>query len=187
MGSTPRQAANVGFTSAAFKLDGSNNPVPTAASEGATAGGAFNIGRLNGDSWFTSVTYRGAFDPALPMSGQWTAGWTNWSPENTNYSNGVTGMEQIAGIVPSEFSMEQNFPNPFNPSTTIQYSLVKAERVRLGVYNLLGQEVATLFDGNQGAGEYRTVFNASKLTSGVYFYKLSTSSGEQIRKMVLMK
>ncbi len=186
-GSTARRAIDVGITSTAFALNGSNNPVPAASSEGATAGGAFNVGRLNGDSWFTTVTYRGAFDPALAMSAQWTAGWTNWSPENTNYANGVTGVEQIAGAVPSEFSLEQNFPNPFNPSTTIEYSLPKADRVRLSVYNMLGQEVATLFEGNQEAGQYKSVFDAKTLTSGVYFYKLSTSTSQQIRKMVLMK
>jgi hypothetical protein len=187
-GSTPRRASDVGFTPAAFSFDPKiHNPIPTAGSEGATAPAAFNVGRLSGDTWFTPVTYRGAFDPSKPMSAQWTAGWTNFDPVHTDYSRGVTNVEQVSTLIPTEFVLEQNYPNPFNPTTTIRYSLAKAERVHLAVYDLLGQEVTILVDGHQQAGEYSTLFNATGLTSGVYFYKLSTGSGVQVRKMLLLQ
>jgi hypothetical protein len=83
--------------------------------------------------------------------------------------------------------LQQNYPNPFNPSTVISYSIAKAGNVTLKVYNMLGQEVATLVNGYQAANSYKVNFNASGLSSGVYMYKLSTGSNEIIKKMVLMK
>jgi hypothetical protein len=89
--------------------------------------------------------------------------------------------------VPNGFRMEQNYPNPFNPSTDISYTIAKAGNVTLKVYNMLGQDIATLVNGFQTANTYKVNFNASGLSSGVYFYKLSTGSNEMIKKMVLMK
>jgi len=89
--------------------------------------------------------------------------------------------------VPQAFQLQQNYPNPFNPSTVISYSIAKAGNVTLKVYNMLGQEVATLVNGYQAANSYNVNFNASGLSSGVYMYKLSTGSNEIIKKMVLMK
>jgi hypothetical protein len=93
MGNTPRQSLDVGLTSAAFNLDATNNPVPGPTSELATAGTSYS-GRLAGDAFFTNVSYRGAFDPSLPMSQQWTAGWTNFDPQNYDpeaaYTTGVS-------------------------------------------------------------------------------------------------
>jgi len=89
--------------------------------------------------------------------------------------------------VPQKFQLEQNYPNPFNPSTVISYSIAKAGNVTLKVYNMLGQEIATLVNGYQAANSYNVNFNASGLSSGVYLYKLSTGSNEIIKKMVLMK
>jgi hypothetical protein len=88
---------------------------------------------------------------------------------------------------PSQFRLEQNFPNPFNPATAIRYQLGKSSLVTLKVYNLLGQEVATLVNTLQGSGEYTVPFDASKLASGVYMYKLQTGSFTDVKKMVLMK
>jgi hypothetical protein len=88
---------------------------------------------------------------------------------------------------PHNFSLEQNYPNPFNPSTRIQYSLENAAQVSLKVYNLLGQDVATLVNDRQEAGNYTVPFNAIKFSSGVYFYRLEAGSFVSMKKLVLMK
>ncbi len=91
--------------------------------------------------------------------------------------------EQIA----ETYALAQNYPNPFNPSTVIEYSLPKGEFVSLKVYNLLGQEVETLVNQSQNAGTYRVQFDASRLTTGVYFYRLQTGSFASVKKMMLVK
>jgi hypothetical protein len=91
------------------------------------------------------------------------------------------------GQQPVDFKLEQNYPNPFNPSTTIRYSVAEASRVSLKVFNTLGQEVATLVDENVSPGEHKATFDAGKLSSGVYLYKLSAGSRIESRKMVLVK
>ncbi|MBC8042386.1 MAG: T9SS type A sorting domain-containing protein [Rhizobacter sp.] len=83
--------------------------------------------------------------------------------------------------------LSQNYPNPFNPSTTISYSIALASSVRLVVYDVLGREVATLISAKQAAGNYRVNFNASNLSSGVYFYRLQSGANVQTRKMLLVK
>jgi hypothetical protein len=91
---------------------------------------------------------------------------------------------------PQAFALLQNYPNPFNPSTVIQYSLVQASQVSLKVYNMLGQEVATLVNAHQEAGIYAVSFNATKalsLSSGVYIYRLQAGSFISTKKLVLMK
>ncbi len=90
--------------------------------------------------------------------------------------------------LPTEFSLQQNYPNPFNPSTTIEYVIPNGVRnlVTLKVYDLLGNEVTTLVNEEKSAGTYQVVFDASALTSGIYFYKLQASSFSQSRKMILL-
>lgn len=85
------------------------------------------------------------------------------------------------------FSLEQNFPNPFNPSTVITYSLAKETNVKLSVFNAIGQQVTTLINTVQPAGVHNFKFNASYLNSGVYFYRLETPEFSQMRKMMLVK
>jgi hypothetical protein len=88
---------------------------------------------------------------------------------------------------PKEYSLGQNYPNPFNPSTTIEYSIPKNSVVSLKIYDMLGKEVATLTDRYQEAGTYIVNWNASHLSSGVYFYKLSAGSFIETKKMILSK
>jgi hypothetical protein len=85
------------------------------------------------------------------------------------------------------FQLAQNYPNPFNPTTTIAYTLNSVGKVRLSVYDLMGKEVAILVDGIQPAGQQKAQFNASKLSSGIYFYKLQTAGQVLTRKMTLVK
>jgi hypothetical protein len=89
--------------------------------------------------------------------------------------------------LPIEFTLEQNYPNPFNPTTTINYSIPEDGFVKLAVYNLLGQEVATLVNSFQKADRYEILFNANKLSSGLYIYKLETGNYETSRKLMFMK
>lgn len=99
----------------------------------------------------------------------------------------VTSVHRYNDMKPTQFVLDQNYPNPFNPSTTIRYSLPAMSHVVLKIYNIIGQEVATLVDASQSAGNYAVSFNASKLSSGVYFYKLESATFTSIKKMMLLK
>jgi hypothetical protein len=99
----------------------------------------------------------------------------------------VTSVEENQIEIPSSYILSQNFPNPFNPSTVISYQLPVSSDVTLKVYDILGNEIATLVDEYKPAGRYEAEFNASSLPSGVYFYQLKTSEFVQTRKMILMK
>jgi hypothetical protein len=99
------------------------------------------------------------------------------------YSNEVS----VEVELPLEFALNQNYPNPFNPSTTISYTLPEDGFVKLAVYNLLGQEVATVVNSFQKADRYEVVFNANELSSGVYVYKIEAGSFSASKKLMLMK
>ena len=98
----------------------------------------------------------------------------------------IVGVKET-GEVPLTYALYQNYPNPFNPVTTIKYSIPNSERVVLKVYNILGQEVATLVDEEQRAGVYEFKFDASNLSSGVYFYRLQAGKFIDVKKMILVK
>ncbi|MCX8056048.1 MAG: CIA30 family protein, partial [Ignavibacteria bacterium] len=89
--------------------------------------------------------------------------------------------------IPKEYKLTQNYPNPFNPATMIEFSIVKPEFVSLKVYNILGQEVATLVNEVKNPGTYSVRFDASNLSSGVYIYRLQTDSYSATKKMILQK
>jgi len=88
---------------------------------------------------------------------------------------------------PAKFDLEQNYPNPFNPSTTIKYSIIKTGKVKLAVYDILGREVLVLADEVKESGFYEVNFDASYLSSGVYFYRLVTENYVSTKKMLLLK
>ena len=100
--------------------------------------------------------------------------------------NLVTNIEQQQQL-PNEFRLFQAYPNPFNPSTKIEYRIQKREFVSLKVFDVLGSEVATLVNEQQQPGNYEIVFNAEDISSGIYFYRLTSASFSQVRKMILMK
>ena len=90
--------------------------------------------------------------------------------------------------IPEQFYLNQNYPNPFNPTTTIKFGLVKEMVVELKIYDILGEEVATLIDGKlMKAGSYDVNFKASNLASGAYFYRLKAGNQVTSKKMVLLK
>ena len=95
--------------------------------------------------------------------------------------------DALAGEVPEVYALEQNFPNPFNPSTVIAYSLAEAGAVRLKVYNVLGQEVATLVDAYKESGRHQVVFDASRLSAGIYLYVIEAGSFTATQRMTLLK
>jgi hypothetical protein len=89
--------------------------------------------------------------------------------------------------IPYAFNLGQNYPNPFNPSTKIKYSVPSESFTSIKVYDILGNEVATLVNGEKQAGNYEVEFNASNISSGIYFYKLQSSGSVLVRKMVVLK
>ncbi len=100
---------------------------------------------------------------------------------------GVTFVEQNTSNVPQVFELSQNYPNPFNPVTEISFSLPRKEHVSLKVFNVLGMEVATLVEGERGAGRHTASFDATGFASGVYFYRLKAGDAMLSKKMMLVK
>jgi len=90
-------------------------------------------------------------------------------------------------VPPAEFKLSQNYPNPFNPSTTIRFNIPEAENVVLKIYDAIGNEIVTLADERLSAGNYNINFNASDLSSGIYFYSLEAGSFGATKKMILLK
>ena len=124
----------------------------------------------------------------------------NYSATLTVYSDGGIKKILLTGIgkdntvnvddenvTPFKFSLEQNYPNPFNPSTLISFKLPEQTNVELKIYDVLGNEVATLVNENKPAGSYEVEWNASNLPSGVYIYQLVAGTNTQIKKMMLLK
>jgi hypothetical protein len=93
----------------------------------------------------------------------------------------------IAGGIPAVFQLSQNFPNPFNPTTTIRYGLAHRVNVTLIIYNTLGQQVATLVNEDLEAGYHDMRFDGRNLASGVYFYRLQAGDFVQTRKLLLLR
>jgi hypothetical protein len=108
-------------------------------------------------------------------------------PGKTSDFGVVTGVDPLASQVPSQWDLSQNFPNPFNPSTTIRFNTSQYAPVRLAVFNMLGQKVATLVDHELAAGTHQVEFDGSRFTSGVYFYRLTSGSTMMTKRMVLLK
>jgi N-acetylmuramoyl-L-alanine amidase len=98
-----------------------------------------------------------------------------------------TGIEQVDNSIPAAYDLEQNFPNPFNPSTSIKFSMVEEGNANLIISDILGREIVKLVDDNLKAGTYSINFDASDLSSGVYFYTLITKNFKQSKKMILIK
>jgi hypothetical protein len=99
----------------------------------------------------------------------------------------ITGINIGPGNVPESFELAQNYPNPFNPSTNIKFAMPKDGNVSLKVYDMIGSEVKTLVEGFHKAGTYNIYFSGTDISSGVYYYKLTTDTFTDTKKMVLIK
>jgi hypothetical protein len=99
----------------------------------------------------------------------------------------IIGAVQSESTIPTQFRLFQNYPNPFNPTTTIEFDLPKNGIISLKVFNILGQEIAALVQGNRMAGHYKETFDASRYSSGMYIYRLESPSGVTAKKMILLK
>ena len=118
-----------------------------------------------------------------------TATATDQDGNTSNFArlNIVSDVEKENDKIPNEYTLHQNFPNPFNPSTTISFSIPEEEFVSLKVFNTLGEEITELLNETKSAGNYSVLFNAEELPSGIYFYKIAAGNFFQTRKMMLVK
>jgi len=103
------------------------------------------------------------------------------------WDEGASAIGDLAQVTPFQYELSRNYPNPFNPTTTINYTLAKSGQVTLEVFNMLGQKVKTLVNTKQDAGSYTVQFNAKDLASGIYLYRLQSEGFMQVHKMVLLK
>ena len=176
-------------------------------SQGNGSSGANYINTTFDDSASLSITqgsppYTGSYRPQNPLSqfNNQPASW-NWILRVFDTHTGNQGslvswciLLQLKNIVsvseqntPLKYELSQNYPNPFNPVTRISYSIAENAKVKLSVFDILGKEVKILVNEKQSAGNYEVIFNASDLTSGVYFYQLRTNNFVQTKKLVLLK
>ncbi len=98
-----------------------------------------------------------------------------------------TSVDDELEELPNHITLYQNYPNPFNPSTTIQFTISETNNVELSIYNVLGEKVTTIVDKELNAGRHKVEFNASRMSSGVYFYRLKTANKIISKKMLLIK
>jgi len=103
------------------------------------------------------------------------------------FSIGVVSADEPNNDIPNSYAIEQNFPNPFNPTTTIRYSIPENGLVILKIYNAIGKEMDVLQNEIKQAGNYEIKYDGSKLPSGVYFYQLKSGSFVETKKMILLK
>ncbi len=114
------------------------------------------------------------------------AGWGQFSSVYSFNTSFLTGIKDKSNL-PKEFRLSQNFPNPFNPVTTIDYQIPKKSFVTIKVFDILGNQVSLLVNKDENAGKYAVSFDASELSSGVYFYSIDAGSFEQTKKLIVLK
>ena len=162
---------------------------------------------------YSTSYYLVAMDIGVFMTSSWGATWTelanglpntvamhldyNLSANKIRIGTHGRGTYEISGYlnyivnynneIPKNYELSQNYPNPFNPSTRIKFAIKQNEFVNLVVYDMLGKKVSTLLDKNLDAGTYEVNFDGSNLSSGIYFFKLTTNNFSEVRKMMLTK
>jgi hypothetical protein len=157
----------------------------------------------NGDTLWTKMVGRDYGDYATcikqtPDGGYIVVGWTEIGNGSTDIyvvklePDNSSDVNHDNNIYPSSFSLSANYPNPFNPNTTIGYGLQRRAHVTIDIFNLLGQKVKTLIDETKGAGQYSTEWNGrdesgQAVSSGIYFYRLEAGNEAQVNKMMLLK
>ncbi|MGA9407914.1 MAG: T9SS type A sorting domain-containing protein [Bacteroidota bacterium] len=174
------QLTNVGPGTVHFTVTSSNSAFAAASGSVAVNSGAnaylvitFTPADTSSQSGYIKLVYDALGSPdSVAVSGK---------------GNKVTGVADAQSLLPKEFSLAQNYPNPFNPSTQIAYAVPKASQITLEIFDVLGRRVATLVNGVMQPGFYTANFNASSMSSGIYFYRLSSPGVIFIKKMMLLK
>ena len=148
---------------------------------------------LTSNTVFISSTYSPVQSASIKV-GQSVTVWADQSPNGSlqavqvqQISAVVTAVEGNKDNLPVSYELKQNYPNPFNPTTEIAFTLANQENVSLVVYNIIGQEVATLISSPMSVGSHAVKFNASNLSSGIYLYRLKAGNFVSIKKMILLK
>ncbi len=136
---------------------------------------AFNGGNVNG-SWVLKV-----YDRAAGNTGTLKA-WTL-----TVTTQQTSGVNNTGGEIPKQFSLSQNYPNPFNPTTNFEFRIADLGLVSIKIYDITGREIKTIVNENMKPGVYKADFDASNLSSGVYFYKLTSGEFTETKKMLMVK
>ncbi|MDP2038061.1 MAG: T9SS type A sorting domain-containing protein, partial [Ignavibacteria bacterium] len=146
--------------------------------------------------------YKLAFPPAWPIpenlaytnsalvkggTDGYAVGDLNWFPTQKNQWIKTDIQSDLSAAMPTQYSLEQNYPNPFNPTTNIKFSVPQQGKFAVRVFDLLGREVATLFNGVVNAGVHSVTFNGDKLSSGIFFYNLVGDKVNITKKMMLIK
>ena len=163
-------------------MDGSSEATPIFDDNTTTAYiGGFRLSKAN-EGVFIFIAGR-------PYRYDNTASATNYEYMIDNFmTSTLVGVDDdFKNEIPSQYILAQNYPNPFNPTTQISYSIPSSENVSLKIYDVLGNEVATLVDAVQGTGNYSVSFDAAKHSSGIYFYTLNAGFFLETKKMILMK
>ncbi len=143
------------------------------------------FGNLNGDIYTLKLNPDG-----LKKIAQSIYEWPTFKGDNRrtgNKNSAITDIKSDNLNKVKEFQLSQNYPNPFNPTTTISYSVPKTSFVTLKVYDVLGRELETLVKGERSQGNYKIIFNASRLASGMYIYRMQAGSYVETKKLILMK
>ncbi len=155
---------------------------------GSFGGGVF-LSNNNGASWIqANIGLTDLYIRSLAVSGSYLYAGTYYSGVwKRQLSEMITAVKEIKEEIPATFSLSQNFPNPFNPSTSISFTLPSKSFVSLKVFDLIGREVATIVSEEISAGSYSRQWNASALSSGIYFYCLQAGSFTETKKLVLLK
>ncbi len=152
---------------------------------------AASAGYISIDTIYRKVDVGGGVTLTTQVSASDTLGEYNLYPGSVPGAINVltpTGVnDHNASGLPKDFVLAQNYPNPFNPSTVIPFSLPVASHVKMEVFNILGQNLATLLDENLAAGNHNVRFDASLYPSGIYFYRWTHGGASETRKMVLVK
>jgi hypothetical protein len=179
-----------------FALIGPEDEIYVTGNVGVSSGGTTYHGletvRYNSDGsspWVAEVNQYAGIGKGLALGSDlslYAVGMFYFSVIKYSQSN-PTGVEEISSGIPENFKLEQNYPNPFNPATTISFSIPSSAFTSLKVYDTIGNEIATLVNEEETAGQYEVEFNASHLASGVYFYRIQVGAFSQVKKMILSK
>ena len=136
-------------------------------------------------SWLTKA--HGDFSAFIDTSSQISGNVSVYQPLLNLVESYSTAVNESPSNIPEKYELFHNYPNPFNPTTTITYSLPKNSFVTLTIYDLLGREVATLVNEEKHSGTYKVTWNAQNKPSGIYFYKITAGGYSKINKMILLK